>query len=312
MQWSLRSNKKSPESLGRVAVLMGGDSAEREISLVTGKNILEALQSMKVDAYGVDVGLDIAMQLQANRPDRAFIALHGPGGEDGVIQGLLEWMKIPYTGSDVTSSAVSMNKALTKWIWQANDIPTLPMHLITPGEDYQKQIEALGFPLCVKPIGEGSSVGVTRVDTLAELPAAIESANQFKSTIMLEPWIVGRELTVGIIGNYALPIIEIRPKTEFYNYKNKYQPGSTEYICPAQIAEPLAREIRALSLKAFKLLGCRHWGRIDLMLDENEGIWLLENNTIPGMTGTSLVPKAAKFEGVNFEQLVYEILWQSV
>jgi len=312
MQWSLRSKNKSPETLGRVAVLMGGDSAEREVSLVTGKNILEALQAMQVDAYGVDVGLDIAMQLQANRPDRAFIALHGPGGEDGVIQGLLEWMKIPYTGSDVTSSAVCMNKALTKWIWQANNIPTLPMHLIADGENYQKQIEALGFPLCVKPIGEGSSVGVTRVDSWETLPAAIEKASQFKSTIMLEPWIVGRELTVGIVGDYALPIIEIRPKTEFYNYKNKYQPGSTEYICPAQIAEPLAREIRALSLKAFNLLGCRHWGRIDLMLDENEGIWLLENNTIPGMTGTSLVPKAAKFEGVNFEQLVYEILWQSV
>ncbi|MDQ2993798.1 MAG: D-alanine--D-alanine ligase [Pseudomonadota bacterium] len=312
MQWSLRSNNKSPESLGRVVVLMGGDSAERDISLNTGKNILEALHAMKVDAYGIDVGLDIATQLQGNRPDRAFIALHGPGGEDGVMQGLLEWMKIPYTGSDVTSSAVSMNKALTKWVWEANDIPTLPMHLITPGSDYREHVERLGFPLCVKPTCEGSSVGVTRVDNWEALPAALASASQFNAPVMLEPWIDGRELTVGIIGDYALPVLEIRPKSGFYDYKNKYQKGATEYHCPATMSEPLTQKIRALSLKAFNVLGCRHWGRIDLMLDRQEGIWLLENNTVPGMTGTSLVPKAAKVEGVSFEQLVYEILWQSV
>lgn len=312
MQWSLVSKDKSPQALGRVAVLMGGNSAEREISLITGKNILKALQDMQVDAYGVDVGLDIATQLQTNRPDRVFIALHGPGGEDGVIQGLLEWMEIPYTGSNVTSSAVSMNKVLTKWIWQANEIPTLPMHLVTADKDYQKQVEALGFPLCVKPISEGSSVGVTRVDDWHGVSAAIESASKYNSEIMLEPWIDGRELTVGIVGNYALPVIEIQPKSEFYTYKNKYTAGMTEYLCPAPIAEPLAQKIRALSLKAFNLLGCRHWGRVDLMLDKNEGIWLLENNTIPGMTALSLVPKAAKVEGVGFEQLVYEILWQSV
>lgn len=312
MQWSLVSKDKSPQDLGRVAVLMGGNSAEREISLVTGNNILKALQAMNVNAYGVDVGLDIATKLHADRPDRAFIALHGPGGEDGVIQGLLEWMEIPYTGSDVTSSAVSMNKVLTKWIWQANQIPTLPMHLVTTEADYQQQITELGFPLCVKPISEGSSVGVTRVENWDGVASAITAASQYNSQVMLEPWIDGRELTVGIVGDYALPVIEIQPKTNFYNYKNKYTAGMTEYLCPAPIAEPLAQQIRSLALKAFNLLGCRHWGRVDLMLDNNEGIWLLENNTIPGMTATSLVPKAAKIEGVGFEQLVYEILWQSI
>lgn len=312
MNWVLASKDKNPADLGKVAVLMGGASAEREVSLVTGSNILAALQRMGVDAYGVDARDNIIEQLQTNRPDRVFIALHGPGGEDGQIQGLLEWMKIPYTGSDVTSSALTMNKIFTKYVWQCNNIPTPPMVLVGDTEDYRAAIEKMGLPLCVKPTNEGSSFGVTRVDEWSQLEEAIACAQKYHADVMIEPWIVGSELTVGIIGSYALPIIEIRPKLGMYDYHTKYTKGATEYLCPAPISDALSSEIRAVCLRAFQLTGCRQWGRIDLMLDKQQQFWLLELNTIPGMTETSLVPKAAKAEGVDFDRLVYEIVWLSV
>jgi D-alanine-D-alanine ligase len=310
--WVLASKDKKPSDLGRVAVLMGGDSAEREISLVTGANILAALQRMGVDAYGIDVRDDIIEQLRSNRPDRVFIALHGPGGEDGVIQGLLEWMKIPYSGSDVASSALTMNKIHTKYVWECNGIPTPPMVIVDHNPDYRAAAEKIGLPLCIKPSNEGSSFGVTRVDEWSQFDEAIEKARQFNFAVMIEPWIEGRELTVGIIGDYALPIIEIRPKLGVYDYTSKYVKGSTEYLCPAPISDALSSVIRSVCLRAFELTGCRGWGRLDLMLDNQDKFWLLELNSIPGMTETSLVPKAAKAEGVNFEQLVYEIIWLSV
>ena len=310
--WVLASQNKIPSDLGRVAVLMGGTSAEREISLVTGKAILAALQRSGVDAYAIDVQEDIMSQLSANRPDRAFIALHGPGGEDGVIQGLLQWMKIPFTGSNVASSSLTMNKIYTKYVWECNGIPTPQMVIVDRNPDYRVAAERMGLPLCVKPSNEGSSFGVTRVDDWAKLDEAIESAKQYHFDVMIEPWIEGRELTVGIIGDYALPIIEIRPKLGLYDYHSKYVKGCTEYLCPAPISDALSSVIRAVSLRAFQLTGCEGWGRIDLMLDNQDRFWLLELNTIPGMTETSLVPKAAKAEGVEFDQLVYEIIWLSV
>lgn len=307
----LKSKDKNPKELGRVAVLMGGDSAERDVSLVTGNNVLQALQAVGVDAYGVDVQSDISNVLNHERPDRAFIALHGPGGEDGTIQGMLEMLQIPYSGSDVTSSALTMNKVLTKWVWNSNKVPTLQMIIDRPDQDTYSLAKTLPLPLCVKPITEGSSYGVSRVDDLADLEKAIKHAKKFPQGVMIEPWIVGRELTVGILGDYALPVIEIKPKKGFYDFEAKYEKGATEHICPADLPQALSDRIRQISLRAFHLTCCRDWGRIDLMLDQDNNIWLLEINTIPGMTHTSLVPKAAKAMGLSFEELVYEILFLS-
>lgn len=310
--WVLASKDKDPRALGRVAVLVGGNSSEREISLVTGSNILAALQRVGVDAYSIDVDETISEQLRKDRPDRVFIALHGPGGEDGKIQGLLEEMNIPFTGSGVSSSALTMNKIFTKCVWEYHGIPTLPMIIVDHDPDYRENAKSFGLPLCVKPSNEGSTIGVTRVDDWSHLDAAVTTAHQYEINTMIEPWVEGRELTVGIIGNYALPIIEIRPKMGFYDYNSKYVKGSTEYICPAPLSDALSSAIRAECLRAFQVTGCKGWGRIDLMLDNQDRFWLLELNTIPGMTETSLVPKAAKAEGVDFDQLVYEILWLSV
>lgn len=310
--WVLASKEKDPRALGRVAVLMGGNSSEREISLVTGRNILAALQRCGVDAYSVDVDENISEHLRKDRPDRVFIALHGPGGEDGKIQGLLQEMNIPFTGSGVSSSALTMNKIFTKCVWEYHGIPTPPMIIVDHDPDYLESAKKIGLPLCVKPSNEGSTMGVTRVNDWSEIDAAINTANQYEINTMIEPWIEGRELTVGIIGNYALPIIEIRPKMGFYDYDSKYIKGSTDYLCPAPLSDALSSAIRAVCLRAFQLTGCKGWGRIDLMLDNQDRFWLLELNTIPGMTETSLVPKAAKAEGVDFDQLVYEILWLSV
>lgn len=310
--WVLASKDKDPRALGRVAVLMGGNSSEREVSLVTGRNILAALQRSGVDAYSIDVDENISEDLRKDRPDRVFIALHGPGGEDGKIQGLLQEMNIPFTGSDVSSSALTMNKIFTKCVWGYHGIPTPPMIIVDHDPDYLESAKKLGLPLCVKPSNEGSTMGVTRVNDWSEIEAAINTAHQYEINTMIEPWIEGRELTVGVIGNYALPIIEIRPKMGFYDYNSKYIKGSTDYLCPAPLSDALSSAIRAVCLRAFQLTGCSGWGRIDLMLDNQDRFWLLELNTIPGMTETSLVPKAAKVEGVDFDQLVYEILWLSV
>lgn len=310
--WVLASDGKKPEDLGRVAVLMGGTSSEREISLVTGNNVLAALLRSGVDAYALDVGVDVIDQLKRDPPDRAFIALHGPGGEDGKIQGLLQWMDIPFTGCDVASSALTMNKISTKCLWECAGIPTPPMVFVDDSRDYLAAAEKLGLPLCVKPSNEGSSFGLSRVDDWSQLDAAVAKAGRYGHGVLIESWIDGRELTVGIVGDYALPIIEIRPKSGTYDYHSKYVKGSTDYFCPAPISDAISNAIRAVALRSFQVAGCRGWGRVDLMLDHQDRFWLLELNTVPGMTETSLVPKAAKAEGVDFDQLVYEILWLSV
>ncbi len=293
---------------GKVAVLMGGTSAEREISLVTGKAITDALVKQNVNAVSVDVGNDIAQRLHELKPDRAFVALHGRGGEDGTIQALLEMYHIPYTGSGVTASALTMNKALTKWVFQSNKLSTPDFVLYDPSMTKEEIIDRLGLPLCVKPIAEGSSLGVSRVDKADQLDEAIASAAKFGKSVMIEPWVEGFETTVGILNGEALPVIKISTKSGFYDFEHKYQVGQTEYHCPSGFSKEVNEAIQDIALKAFKITGCQSWGRVDLVLDNEHKPWLLEVNTIPGMTPTSLVPKAALQQGINFDQLVWKIL----
>lgn len=287
---------------------MGGTSAEREVSLVTGAQITKALIQQGVNAIPVDVGLDIAQQLQTLKPDRAFIALHGRGGEDGVIQALLEMCQIPYTGSGVTASALTMNKAFSKWVFQSNHLPTPDFVLYKDGMDLNQIVDKLGLPLCVKPVSEGSSLGVTRVTEIEKIPDAVDFAAQYGKSVLIEPWLDGCEVTVGILDHKPLPVIAIRTSSGFYDYEHKYQVGNTEYSCPTGFDAKLNKVIQDVALQAFEITGCQSWGRVDLFLDKKEQPWILEVNTIPGMTPTSLVPKAALVEGMNFERLVWKIL----
>lgn len=296
------------KDFGKVAVLMGGTSAEREVSLVTGSQITEALQRQGVDAVSVDVGLDIVQKLHSLQPDRAFVALHGRGGEDGVIQALLEMHQIPYTGSGVTASALTMNKAFSKWVFQCNNLPTPEFVVWKPGGNTDSIVDKLGLPLCVKPVSEGSSLGVTRVSDVKKLQEALDFAAKFGKDVLVEPWLDGCEVTVGVLDNRALPVIAITTVDGFYDYEHKYQVGKTEYLCPTGFDDALNKKIQDIAEQAFNITGCQSWGRVDMFLDKNETPLILEVNTIPGMTPTSLVPKAAAQEGVDFEQLVWKIL----
>lgn len=301
-------NNYSPRDFGKVVVLMGGLSAEREVSLITGQKILEALQRSGLDVYGLDVGIDTPTQLLANRPDRAFNALHGPGGEDGVIQGLLEYLHIPYTGSNVAASALTMDKQKTKWVWQANGLPTPPFIVADQPKIVDGVIEKFGLPLCVKPVCEGSSVGISKVTTHEQLVGAYDHAREYSHRIMIEPWIEGKEYTIGILGDQTLPIIEIQTPQIFYDYEAKYILDSTRYLCPADMPPEQERKLQKFASEAFKITGCRHWGRVDAMADNTGNFWLLEINTVPGMTDHSLVPIAAKALGMSFDELVVQIL----
>lgn len=296
------------KDFGKVAVLLGGTSAEREVSLVSGKAVTEALIKQGVDAIPIDVGLDIAQRLHEIQPDRAFIALHGRGGEDGVIQALLQIYQIPYTGSGVTASALTMNKALTKWVFQSNELSTPDFLIYNPLMSTDEIIDRLGLPLCVKPNAEGSSLGVTRVDHPSQLNSAIADAAKYGKSVLIEPWVQGVEATVGILNGEALPVIKITTVNGFYDFKHKYQVGQTEYHCPSEFSKEVEETLQDISLKAFNITGCQSWGRVDLLLDKDCKPWLLEVNTIPGMTPTSLVPKAARQKGMDFEQLVWKIL----
>lgn len=301
-------NEYSAQDFGKVAVLMGGNSAEREISLITGNNILQALLNNGIDAHPIDVGSDTVSQLINLQPQRAFIALHGPGGEDGVIQGLLEYLHIPYTGSDVAASSLTMDKARTKWVWQANNLPTLPFLVTDQIVNRDSLINQFGLPICVKPVNEGSSVGISKVENADQLIFACENARQYQHQFIIEPWIEGKEYTIGILGNQALPVIEIRTPRIFYDYQAKYIDNDTQYICPCDLSKEQEKILQDFALKAFQVTGCRHWGRVDAMADRHGNFWLLEINTVPGMTDHSLVPKAAKVLGINFEELVLQIL----
>lgn len=293
---------------GKVAVLMGGLSAEREVSLKSGAAVLAALQGRGVDAHGVDVGTDIVAVLQQGGFERAFIALHGRGGEDGVIQGVLESLAIPYTGSGVLGSALSMDKVRTKLVWQAAGAPTPDFVLLDEQSPWNEIATQLGLPLAVKPVHEGSSIGAERVAVVADLPAAWQAAATFDDMVMAEPWIEGDEYTVAILGGHALPMIRLETPRTFYDYEAKYSANDTRYHCPCGLDTETESQLQSLAVDAFTILGAEGWGRVDLMLDGEGRPWLLENNTVPGLTDHSLVPMAAAAAGIEFDELIWRIL----
>ncbi|MBL1278048.1 MAG: D-alanine--D-alanine ligase [Ectothiorhodospiraceae bacterium] len=295
-------------AFGKVAVLLGGLSAEREISLKSGADVLAALQHRGVDAHGVDVGRDIVSVLLAGKFECAFIALHGRRGEDGVMQGLLESLNIPFTGSGVLGSALSMDKIRSKQLWLSVGIPTPKFVALHEGSDWAAIVKDLGLPLAVKPVREGSSLGTTRVEHLDELQPAWQDAVAFDDAVMAEPWVLGEEYTVAILGDEALPVIRLETPRTFYDYLAKYKTNDTLYHCPSGLDADTEKTIQALALRAFEALGATGWGRIDLMVDGNGQPWLLENNTVPGLTDHSLVPMAAKAAGIAFDELILRIL----
>ena len=301
-----------PAAFGRVAVLMGGSSSEREVSLDSGRNVLEALQSRGVDAHAVDGIPALVDALVHGRFDRVFNILHGGDGENGVLQGLLQGFEIPCTGSGVLGSALSMDKIRTKQVWISAGLPTPQFVRLAPGADLRAAALELGLPVFVKPSSEGSSVGVARVLAEADIDAAIEVARGYGGEMLMEQMVVGDELTVGVLGDVALPSIRIVPKGEWYDYNAKYIAEDTQYLCPGLEGGDEAA-IRALALDAFRAAGCSGWGRIDVMRDRASGrLLLLEVNTAPGMTSHSLVPKAARELGVSFEELCWRILEQTL
>jgi D-alanine-D-alanine ligase len=302
----------NPASFGRVAVLLGGTSSEREVSLDSGRNVLAALQRRGVDATPVDgiPALVAALAVPAGpRFDRVFNILHGNrgGGEDGVLQGLLDALGVPYTGSGVLGSALSMDKIRTKQVWLSVGLPTPAYVSLQRGEDVIAAAHKIGLPVIVKPACEGSSVGVTRCFKDADLPAAVELAARYEGPLLVEQLIQGEEYTVGILGTEALPSIRIVPAGEYYDYHAKYVAEDTQYLCPG-LAGAAEQEIAGLALASFFAVGCSGWGRVDFMRDRAGRPWLLEVNTAPGMTSHSLVPKAARQRGIEFDELVWRVL----
>ena len=301
----------SQQHFGKVAVLMGGDSAEREISLRSGNAVLSALKRSGVDAQGVDAGRDLLSILEQGAFDRAFIMLHGRGGEDGVVQGALERIGIPYTGSKVLGSAIGMDKYRTKAIWRGLDLPT-PEAVLISEPSALEAADRLGYPLIIKPSREGSSIGMTKVENREALTRAWETASRYDGMVLAERWIEGQEYTAALLQDEALPLIRLETPRSFYDYEAKYQADTTSYHCPCGLPAERETELQALCLKAFEAVGATGWGRVDLMLDEQERPWLIEVNTVPGMTDHSLVPMAAGVAGIDFDQLVLRILATSL
>ncbi|MEQ1519147.1 MAG: D-alanine--D-alanine ligase [Usitatibacteraceae bacterium] len=296
------------KKLGRVAVLMGGPSAEREISLLSGNGVLAALREKGVDAHAFDPVVNSLFDLSREKFDRVFIALHGRFGEDGTVQGVLETMKIPYTGSGVMGSAIAMDKWRTKLIWQSAGIPTPKFRMLTPDSDWAAVVESLKLPLIVKPAREGSSIGVTKVKTANEMQPAFALAFKLDPLVIAEEFIAGQELTASIVGEDVLPLIRIEAPEGAYDYQNKYFTDFVKYHCPSGIRADIEDEIRAVTLKAFRVLGCQGWGRADMMLAPDGRFSFLEMNTSPGMTGHSLVPMAARAVGMSYPDLCVRIL----
>jgi len=294
---------------GRVAVLMGGSSAEREISLMSGNGVLKALRSKGVDAHAFDPSQRDLSELRRDKFERCFVALHGRGGEDGTLQGALETMGMPYTGSGVLGSAIGMDKWRTKMVWLANGLPTPRYRILSAADDWTAVARELGLPLIVKPANEGSTLGLTKVADASQLPAAYElAARKYRDTALAESFIDGPEYTASILGETALPLIRIVAPQGNYDYQNKYFTDDTKYLCPCGLPAQQEAELQALALRAFKLVGCSGWGRVDLMLDAKGEPWLLEVNTAPGMTSHSLVPMAARAVGISYEDLCVRIL----
>ncbi|MCU7280266.1 D-alanine--D-alanine ligase [Pseudomonas peradeniyensis] len=300
------------KAFGRVAVLYGGKSAEREVSLKSGKAVIEALTSAGVDVVAIDVGDDLLDRLQREKIDRAFIILHGRGGEDGSMQGLLECLGIPYTGSGILASALAMDKLRTKQVWQSLGIPT-PRHAVLGSEqDCVAASAELGFPLIVKPAHEGSSIGMAKVNSEQELVAAWKDAAKYDSQVLVEQWIHGPEFTVAVLRGQVLPPIALGTPHVFYDYDAKYIANDTQYRIPCGLDSAKEQELIDLTARACDAVGIEGWGRLDVMQDEQGRFWLLEVNTAPGMTDHSLVPMAARAAGLDFQQLVLAILADNV
>ncbi|CNC26967.1 D-alanine--D-alanine ligase [Yersinia pseudotuberculosis] len=299
----------------KVAVLLGGTSAEREVSLLSGQAVLAGLKEAGIDAYGVDTKDFPVTQLKEQGFDKVFIALHGRGGEDGTLQGVLEFLQLPYTGSGVMASALTMDKLRTKLVWQASGLPISPyvalnrqqFETLSP-EELVACVAKLGLPLIVKPSHEGSSVGMSKVDHASELQKALVEAFQHDSDVLIEKWLSGPEFTVAILGDEVLPSIRIQPPGVFYDYDAKYLSDKTQYFCPSGLSDESEQQLAALALQAYQALDCSGWGRVDVMQDSDGHFYLLEVNTSPGMTSHSLVPMAARQYGLSFSQLVARIL----
>ena len=312
MRQTQRRAVADPAEFGRVAVLMGGWSAERAVSLVSGQAVLKALQARGVDAHGVDVDREISRVLANGGFDRVFVALHGRGGEDGLIQGALEILGLPYTGSGVLASALGMDKLRTKEIWRGAGLPTPPWRLVESAAELADAAAELGLPLAVKPSREGSSIGISRVGQPAQFHVAWERATSCDSPVLVEPWIQGQEFTGSLLQGEALPLIRLETPREFYDYEAKYHADDTRYLCPCGLPETREAELRELVRRAFAAVDGYGWGRVDLMVDGQDRPWLLEVNTVPGMTDHSLVPMAAGVAGLNFQELVWRILETSL
>lgn len=300
------------KQLGRVGVLLGGQSSEREVSLQSGGAVVAALAEAGVEHVAIDVGANAIADIQAAKIDRAFLALHGAGGEDGRIQAVLEFLNIPFTGSGVQASALGMDKLRTKQLWRGIGLSTPDFAILNSNSDWKKVIADLGGEVMVKPANEGSSIGMARVHSAQDLQAAYEAAAQYDGSVIAERLIVGSEFTVAILNGEALPPIKLETDHTFYDYNAKYIANDTRYICPCELSPAKEQELKTLALNAFNAVGCEGWGRVDVMADKSLNFYLLEVNTAPGMTSHSLVPMAAKVRGLSFAELVLTILKSSL
>ncbi len=297
---------------GKVAVVMGGWAAEREVSLNSGKAVLAGLLKKGVDAHGVDAGRDVLDVLRRENYQRVFNILHGRGGEDGTLQGALDVLQIPYTGSGVMASAITMDKLMTKRIWTGSGLPTPAFEILTPESDFEEVVEKLGLPVMVKPAQEGSSIGMSKVTEAQQLKPAFEKAAQYDAVVFAEQWIIGEEYTVAMLGEEVLPPIRLQANADFYDYEAKYVSEDTQYHCPCGLDEQSLNALQTLTRTAFDVIGCKGWGRVDVMRDNMGTFWLIEVNTVPGMTDHSLVPMAARQHGLSFADLSVEILKSSL
>ncbi len=302
-----------PKKFGKVAVLMGGWAAEREVSLKSGAAVLAAMQQRGIDAHGIDVQRDTVLgELQQGDYDRVFNILHGPGGEDGVIQGVLEVLGVPYTGSGVMASALAMDKLRTKQLLEGIGLPTPNYMVLDEDTDYEYVAANLGLPVMVKPAQQGSSIGMSKVERVENLHSAWQAAAQFEGAVIAEQWIEGKEYTVAILGDEVLPAIRLETPRTFYDYEAKYVSNDTRYICPCGLPAEQEAQLQRLALSTFQALGAKGWGRVDLFIDKQDRPWIIELNTLPGMTDHSLVPMAAKAKGIAFDELVVRILQQTL
>jgi D-alanine-D-alanine ligase len=300
------------QSFGKVAVLMGGWAAEREVSLNSGAAVLQALLAKGVDAHAIDADREVLTTLKDGGFDRVFNILHGRGGEDGEIQGALELLQIPYTGCGVMASAISMNKLMTKHIWSGANLPTPAYEVLTATTDFAMVVKKLGLPLMVKPANEGSSIGMTKVEYENELKLAYECAATYDDLVLAEQWVNGEEYTISLLGEETLPVIRLEAQNAFYDYEAKYKSDETKYYCPSGLRDNDEIALQDLAKIAFKAVDASGWGRVDVMRDKQGRFWLIEVNTVPGMTDHSLVPMAAKAVGISFDDLVLRVLQTSL